>query len=348
MPEKIRVIHYGLGPLGRRIAKVLLEKKKGVEIVGGVGHLRNIGKDIGEIIGLDRRLGIALTNDPDGLFAKVKADIVIHATQSCMREVFPQITRCIKAGCNVVSSCEELSYPYRKYPDLAKKIDELAKKHDVTVLGTGINPGFLMDTLPLALTVECIEVESMKVTRMMYSGNRRSSYQKKIGMGMTPEKFREMISEGKITGHVGLEESIAMIADTLKLKLDTIEVLPPEPVISDIELETWADPSKQTPFMTVNPGQVCGLRSIAHGVKRGENVITLEFVSHANVKEPYDSVSIKGVPNIHERIEGGVHGDIGTVSIIINSIPKVINAEPGLVTMKDLPIPSATPACMQI
>ena len=249
---------------------------------------------------------------------------------------------------NVVSTCEELAYPYYKHPELANEIDELAKKHEVTVLGTGINPGYLMDTLPITITGICKEVESIKVTRMMYSGNRRSSYQKKIGTGMTPEEFRKMIDEGKITGHVGLEESISMIAATLGWELDEIEVLPPEPVISDVEVETWTDLTKQTPFITVKPGQVCGLKSVAHGIKGEERVITLEFISHVNVKEPYDSVIIKGEPDVHEKITGGVHGDTGTVSMIINSIPKVLNAQPGLVTMKDLPLPSATPEDMRI
>lgn len=199
-----------------------------------------------------------------------------------------------------------------------------------------------MDTLPITLTAICNEVKSIKVVRMMYSGNRRESFQKKIGTGMMPEELKKMIEEGKITGHVGLEESISTIAAALGWELEKIQVLSPEPVVSDMEVETSADLTKQTPLMTVKPGQVCGLKSVAHGIKGGQRVITLEFVSHANVKEPYDAVTVKGVPDIYEKIEGGVHGDTGTVSMVINSIPKVINSKPGLVNMKDLPIPSCT------
>jgi 4-hydroxy-tetrahydrodipicolinate reductase len=234
---------------------------------------------------------------------------------------------------NFVSTCEELSYPHYKYPELAHKIDELAKKNDVTVLGTGINPGYLMDTLPITLTGPCQEVKKIKVTRMLDSSKRRVPYQKKIGTGLSREEFKKMIEEKKITGHVGLIESIAMIADALGWKLDEIKELHPECVI--------ADRKTITPYTIVKPGQVAGLKSVAYGIKQGKRVITLEFVSYAGLKEEYDAISIEGVPNIYQKIEGGVHGDIGTVATIINSIPKVINANPGLVTMKDLPLPSA-------
>jgi len=348
MTNKVKVILFGVGAIGSSIARFALQKK-GLEIVGAVDIAKEkVGKDLGEVLGIGKRMGVTVTDDPDDLFSRVKADIVIHATMSYLKAVYPQIVKCVKAGMNVVSTCEELVYPYYKHPEIANETDELAKKHGVTVLGTGINPGYLMDTLPITITGICKEVKSIKVTRMMYSGNRRVSYQKKIGTGMTPEEFKRMIDEGKITGHVGLEESISMIAAALGWELDEIEVLPPEPVISDVQVETWTDLTKQTPFIRVKLGQVCGLKSVAHGVKGGERVITLEFISHANVKKPYESVTIKGEPDVHEKIIGGVHGDIGTESMIVNSIPKVLNAQPGLVTMKDLPPPSATPEDMRI
>ena len=142
-----------------------------------------------------------------------------------------------------------------------------------------------------------------------------------------------MIEEKKITGHVGLVESIAMIADALGWKLDKIQELHPECLIAGRRIVT--------PYTIVRPGQVAGLKSVAYGLKQGQKVITLEFVSYAGIKEEYDAVSIEGLPNINQKIAGGVHGDIGTVATIINAIPKVINANPGLVTMKDLPLPSA-------
>lgn len=340
MTNKVKAILFGLGAMGSRIGKVALAKK-GLEIVGALEVAKDkVGKDLGEVLRIGKRIGVIISDDPDELFSRVKGDIVIHSTVSYLRDVYLQISVCIKAGMNVVSTCEELSYPYSKYPELANEIDRLAKKHGVTVLGTGINPGYLMDTLPIVLTGMCQQVKRIKVTRMMYSGNRRASYQKKIGTGMTLEEFGSMIKEGKITGHVGLEESISMISATLGWKLDQIEVQPPEPVLSDVEVETWTDLTRQTPFMVVKKGYVCGLKNLAYGIKRGERVIELQFTSHANIKEPYDEVIIKGVPDVHEKIVGGVNGDIGTVSMIINAIPQVINAKTGLVTMKELPPPS--------
>jgi 4-hydroxy-tetrahydrodipicolinate reductase len=189
-----------------------------------------------------------------------------------------------------------------------------------------------MDTLPIVLTGACKYVESIKVTRMMDSSKRRIPYQKKIGTGLSPEEFRKMIDGKKITGHVGLVESIAMIAAALGWKLDEIKEFPPEPVIAEKEIVTS--------YTTVKPGYVAGLKSFAHGIKNGKPAIILQFISHAAVEEEYDAVSIEGTPKIYEKIAGGVHGDLGTVAVIINMIPKVLNAEPGLVTMKDLPIPS--------
>jgi 4-hydroxy-tetrahydrodipicolinate reductase len=333
MENEIKVILCGLGPMGKLIAKGILEKK-GLKIVGAIDIAKEIvNKDLGEVLGLGKNLGITVTNDVENLLSKIEADIAIISTKSYLRDVYPQIALFIKAGINVISTCEELSYPYYKYPELSNEINLLAKKHRVTVLGTGINPGYLMDTLPIVLTGACKHVESIKVTRVMDSSKRRVSYQKKIGMGLTPEEFRKMVDEKKITGHVGLLESIAMIAAALGWKLDEIKELPPEPVIAEKEIIT--------PYITIKPGYVCGLKSIAHGIKAGKSVLTLEFISHAAVEEEYDAILIDGVPKVYEKIIGGIHGDEGTVALVINMIPKVLNANPGLVTMKDLPIPSA-------
>ncbi|MEM0295119.1 MAG: hypothetical protein QXS61_05030 [Candidatus Korarchaeum sp.] len=331
--SEVRVVMVGLGPIGQAIAKGIL-KKRGFSIVGAVDVAPElVGKDLGEVLGLDRKLGVTVVPDLDKLLDEVRADVAVIATKSYLPDVYPQIEACVKHCVNVVSTCEELSYPYYRYPELSARIDSLAKQYGVTVLGTGINPGYLMDALPIMLTGACTEVESVRVIRMMDSKKRRIPYQRKIGTGLSPEEFRRMIEEKKITGHVGLTESIAMIAAALGWKLDEIKEFPPEPVIADREVTTT--------YTTVKPGQVAGLKSIAHGIKDGKPVIILEFISHALVEEEHDTVIIEGTPRIEEKKIGGVHGDIGTVAVVINMIPKVIKAAPGLVTMKDLPIPSA-------
>jgi 4-hydroxy-tetrahydrodipicolinate reductase len=333
MENEVKVILFGLGPMGKLIVKGILEKK-GLKVVAAIDILKDIiGRDLGEVLELGKNLGVTVTDDAEGLISRVKADISVIATRSYLKDVYPQIALCVKAGINVISTCEELSYPYYKHPELSGEIDALAKKYGVTVLGTGINPGYLMDTLPITLTGACKHVESVEVTRMMDSSKRRIPYQKKIGTGLSPEEFRKMIDEKKITGHVGLIESIAMIASALGWNLDEIKEFPPEPVIAEKELVTS--------YTTVKPGYVSGLKSVAHGIRGGKPVIVLEFISHAAVEEEYDAVSIEGTPKIYEKIAGGVHGDFGTVDVIVNMIPKVLNAKPGLVTMKDLPLPSA-------
>jgi len=337
--EELRVVCVGLGPIGKAIAKGLLEKK-GLKIVGAADVAPDlIGKDLGEVLELGRKLGVTVRDDLDKLLDEVKADIAVIATKSYLPDVYPQIESCVKHCVNVISTCEELSYPYYRYPELSAKIDTLAKDYGVTVLGTGINPGYLMDALPIMLTGACTKVDSIKVIRMMDSKKRRIPYQKKIGTGLSPEEFRKMIEEKKITGHVGLTESIAMIAAALGWKLNEIKEFPPEPVIADREVQA---------YVTVKPGQVAGLKSVAHGIKDGKPVIVLEFVSHALVEEEHDTIIIEGTPRIEEKKIGGVHGDIGTVAVVINMIPKVMNAPPGLFTMKDLPIPSAVVEDMRI
>lgn len=334
----MKVVLHGVGEMGKRIGLLLL-KKKGVEIVGAVGRRRGVGQDLGEVLGLDKKLEIRVSDDLDAVLSKAKPDIVVNSTASFLKDVYPQIVKVVEHGVNVVSTCEELSYPYIVDAQLCKGLDELAKKHGVTVLGTGINPGYLMDTLPITLTGPCQEVKSIQVTRQMNAATRRVSFQKKIGAGLTVEEFREQMDKKAITGHVGLEQSIAMIASALGWELDRIEVDTVEPVVAKTPVESEA--------IKVKWGQAAGLRQCARGIMGGRVVITLDFRAYIGAKEEYDSVTIEGVPDINQKISPCIHGDLGTAAVTVNSIPKVINAAPGLVTMKDLPIPSAVVADMR-
>jgi len=330
--QKIRVVLYGVGEVGSRIARFLLEKE-GTEIVGAIDIAKDkVGKDLGEVLNIGRPLGIVISDNLDAVLRKANADIVVHATSSFLKQVYPQIAEVVKHGVPVVSTCEELSYPYTAEPKLAKELGELAKKHGVAVLGTGINPGFLMDTLVITLTGLCQKINKIKVTRVMNAATRRVPFQKKIGAGLTIQEFKEKMEKKIITGHVGLEQSIAMIAGALAWELDKIQVDPVEPVIAKKFVESEV--------IKVEPGQASGLKQCARGIQHGKEVITLDFQAYIGAEEEYDSIQIEGVPPINQKIIPCVHGDLGTVAIIVNSIPKVLNAPPGLVTMKDLPLPS--------
>jgi 4-hydroxy-tetrahydrodipicolinate reductase len=259
--------------------------------------------------------------------------VVIHATGSYLKDVYPQIAPIAKYGVNVISTCEELSYPFLSEPELAKKLEALGVRYAMSFLGTGINPGFLMDTLVITLTGVCQKVNKIKVERVMNAATRRIPFQKKVGAGLTTAEFKKKMDTKQITGHVGLEQSIAMIAAALRWQLDKIHVESVEPVIAEQEVRSEA--------ITVKKGQVAGLKQIARGNMKHKDVITLDFQAYIGAKDEYDAITIDGVPPIHQKISPCVHGDHATVAMIVNSIPKVMNASPGLLTMKDLPVPSA-------
>jgi hypothetical protein len=332
--EKIRVVLYGLGAIGSSIAKFLL-KKEGIEIVGAIDVAKDkVGKDLGEVLQTHKRVGVVVSDDYKKVFSKACANIVIHATGSHLKDVYPQIAPLAEYGVNVISTCEELAYPFIAEPELAKKLEILGIKYGVTFLGTGVNPGFLMDTLAIMLTGGCQKVNKIKVERVMNAAKRRVPFQRKIGAGLSVSEFKKKIEEKAITGHIGLEQSIGMIASALCWELDKIAVDPVEPVIAMENVSSKA--------IKVKKGNVAGLRQQARGIMKQKDVITLDFQAYIDAKEEYDAITIDGVPPIRQKITPCVHGDLATVAVIVNSIPKVMNAAPGLATMKDLPVLSAT------
>ncbi|MEM3898460.1 MAG: Gfo/Idh/MocA family oxidoreductase [Candidatus Bathyarchaeia archaeon] len=331
--KEIKVVLYGVGALGSLIAKALLERK-GLKIVGAVDVAKDkVDKDLSEVLGLKKRLNVKIYRNVDRLFSATTADVAIHATSSYLKETYPQIVSLIEHGVNVISTCEELAYPYYSEPKIAEELDALAKKHNVTVLGTGINPGYLMDTLVITLTAVCQKIEKIEAIRVMNAATRRLPFQKKIGAGLTVEEFRQKIEAKEITGHVGLEQSISMIADALAWELEKVEADSVEPVIAKIPVKSEA--------IKVEAGKVAGLRQVARGFMKGREVIVLDFQAYIGAEEEYDAIRITGVPTVNQKIQPCIHGDVGTVALMINTIPKVLNAPAGLLTMKDLPVPSA-------
>jgi len=337
--RNIRAALCGVGAVGALIAKHLIEKQ-GIEIVAAVDtDPQKLNKDLAEVLKLRTRTGIMITDNVIEALKKTRPDIAIHATSSYLKQTYSQIAALVEQNVNVVSTCEELSYPYLSEPKLGHKLDALAKKHDVTVLGTGINPGFLMDTLAITLTAPCTRIDSVEVTRIMNAATRRIPFQKKIGAGLTLEEFDNRIKNKQITGHVGLEQSIAMIAEALAWKLDRMKVEAVQPVIAR---RPTASKDIQVPA-----GKVAGMRQTATATIKGREAIRLHFEAYIGAEQEYDAITIKGVPNITQRIQPCIHGDAGTVAMIVNAVPHVINAPAGLQTMKDLPIPHCTPEDMR-
>jgi 4-hydroxy-tetrahydrodipicolinate reductase len=337
MREPFRVFQIGFGTIGRTIAQAIIERKN-LELVGLVDVDPNLqGQYVEEILGLDSRTHTMIQGSLEESIAASSGpsiDVAVVATVSDLERVMPTVSACLRAGMDVVSICEQLSYPFNRHPKLAGELDELARELGKTVVGTGINPGYLMDLLPIMLSAPLQSVDSIEVTRVINSSHRRASFQRKIGTGLSKDEFRKSIDKGVITGHVGLDESIRMVGNALNLGLDRVEELPVTPVVAEKETTT--------PFTTVQKGDVLGLKSRGVGNKEGKTLVTLDFFAYAEASPEYDEIRINGHPNLVQRVEGGVHGDLGTVAMVVNMIPLVAQSEPGLKTMKDLPAPRNT------
>jgi 4-hydroxy-tetrahydrodipicolinate reductase len=326
----IRVLMYGLGPIGAAVARQVASRK-GFQIVGAVDIDRaKIGLDLGQVIGLDRKLRVRVTNDAVGAIKSGKPDVAVLCTSSSLKKVMPQIETILKKKVAIVSTTEELSYPVGKNRALAKKIDTLAKKAKVAVVGTGVNPGFAMDALPITLTGICERVDTIRVDRIQDARTRRLPFQQKIGSGLNREQFAQKVKDGSVR-HVGLAESVTMIADAMGWKLDKV---------TDEIQPKIAERAVESELIAVDPGYVCGIVQDGIGYLKGKPVVTLHMEAYLGAPESYDAVTVEGNPRITQKISGGLHGDIATASITVNSIPKILRVSPGLRTMADMPIPS--------
>jgi 2,4-diaminopentanoate dehydrogenase len=335
--KKIRVIQYGIGPIGASIAR-LMREKQAIEIIGAIDtDPAKVGRDLGEVTGAtDGPWGIRVSADAKEVLEQA-ADVVIHSTSSSLPKVMDQLLACLEAEACIVSTCEELSYPLRTYPDLSAQLDKAAKDWGVALVGTGVNPGFVMDKLLITLAAVSQRIEHAKALRVVEASKRRLPLQKKIGAGLTEDEFRAQVKAGVIK-HVGLPESVAMIADSLNLPVDEIT----ESIDPKIATERV-----QTEYLTVEAGQAAGVHQIARGVGGGKELVYLELQMYVGAKEPADTIALKGHPNISLVIPGGTHGDIATASVVVNSIPVILDAPAGLRTSRDLPIgffsPNARP-----
>jgi 2,4-diaminopentanoate dehydrogenase len=330
MTDKIRIVQYGLGPIGAAVARHIVERE-GLDLVGAVDIDPNkVGKDVGEVIGLGRVLGLAVAETLSGALDRAEADVALHTTSSYFDLFQSQVVEILQAGLDVVSTAEELSFPWLDHPTAAAEVDAVARRAGKTVLGTGVNPGFIMDALPLFLTAICQRVDHIEVTRVINASKRRGPFQAKIGSGMTAEAFQAKMAAGRM-GHVGLPESVAMVFDTLGQKLVHYESTV-EPVLADRDI--------QTDHFEVRAGQVRGLRQVARGYGEEGEFVALTFIAALEAGQDGDTVKISGKPDLEVTLKG-TNGDLATVAIAVNAIRRVKEAPPGLVTMRDLPIVTA-------
>jgi len=320
----IRAVVYGVGPIGQLIARVALEK--GFDVVGAIDiDPQKVGKDLGEVLGLGKTLGIKVESDADKVLRDSNPDVVLHSTGSFFDKVYPQIMRAVRVGADVVSTCETLAWPWYRYPDLAELVDNYARNYGSTVLGAGVNPGFVFDVLPAVLSTTLTRLEKITVTRSLDASKRRYSFQKKIGLGMTPTQFREALGRGEITAHVGFAESVLLMASIMGLRLDRVEE-GQEAIIADRRYETQ--------YFRIEEGQVRGVVGHGSGFIGDKEVIRVELRACVEC-EDFEEVRLMGEPSITWR-STGTSGDPATAAVIVNLAPRVLNARPGLVTLKDL------------
>ncbi|MDF2500441.1 MAG: dihydrodipicolinate reductase [Anaerosporomusa subterranea] len=325
MERKIKVVQMGLGPIGNK-ATIYLAERAQFQIVGAVDlDPAKVGQDVGMLAGLPP-LGIKVTANLDSVLKSGDVDVVLLTTASSLVKVEKQLAAILPYGVNVVSSCEELSYPWQTHPELAAKIDSLAKSHNVSVLSTGVNPGFLMDFLPIAMTGVCRNVSKITIERYQDATFRRIPFQKKIGAGLTLDQFHNKIADGTLR-HVGLTESMHMIAAKLGWKLDKTE---------DKITPIIASQDVNTEHLQIKTGMALGVQQIGRGLYGENELIRMVFRAAIGEPETHDRIIIDGSPAIDSCIKGGVNGDVATCAILINAIPATLNARPGLRTMADI------------
>jgi 4-hydroxy-tetrahydrodipicolinate reductase len=324
MSMPVKSVHMGLGPIGLGILR-MVAAKPWAEIVGGTDVNPDLqGQDLGVMAGL-APIGVAASPSFYAVGPAGTADVVVHCAGSFLRRgVLEQILEALDWDANVVSTCEELAFPWYRFGDEAARIDTAAKKAGRTVIATGINPGFAMDATNLYLSGACERVDAVRVHRVLDASIRRGPFQRKIGAGITTDEFAAKKATGTF-GHIGLPESIAMICAGLGWDLESVtETL--EPVIADREITT--------DYAHVVPGSVAGIHQEAHGFVGGHELVTLTMDAFVGAPDPGDTVTLEGRPTLRNVLTG-LHGDICTAAMTTNAIGAVEAMRPGLLTMLD-------------
>jgi 4-hydroxy-tetrahydrodipicolinate reductase len=338
MRDKVRVVVLGTGHMGSDIIKLLLSKE-GFELAGAYGRRKSRdGMDIGEALNMGKKLGVAISSDLSKLLSTAKPDVVVQSTSSTMVQSEEEIAAALEAGADVVTISEEASYPWYGSPQIADRLDKLAREKGKTVLGTGINPGFVLDLLVIALTGVCYRVDKIKATRINDLSPYGYNVMKTQGVNLTKEDFEAGVADGSVVGHFGFPESMSMIAAALGWEIDRVEQKR-VPIISNVERDGGE-------AGTIKPGYTAGCNhtGIAYD-KSGKAIIELYHPQQVHPEDEGqdtgDYIEIYGEPDIKLSSGPEIPGGIGTVALAVNMIPKTMDAEPGFKTMADLPAPAA-------
>jgi len=339
--SNVKVALWGFGAMGQGIARSLLGKK-GVEITGVCDiNPAIVGKGILEVLGASsggnsEQKDVKIVTAIEEAVPPKSCDVCILATDSFTAKAFPKMETLIKLGVNVITSAEEMAYPSANEPELTKKLDELAKAHGVSVLGTGINPGLVMDLLALCLSGAMTDVTSVMCKRVNSLSPFGPTVMEEQGVGITVDEFNKGVASGTLAGHVGFAESVGMIADGMGLEIDEFRQQM-EPIVTTVD--------RKSPYGFAAAGHLAGVNMTGQGLKDGKVVIDM---LHPQQIEPEmegthtgDYIVLQGNPPISMQITPEIDGGIGTIAMCINCIPQVINADAGVITMLDIPVPRA-------
>lgn len=332
----IRVVHWGMGPVGLAAAQ-LVSRRAGMTSVGVIDEGSPlVGKDLGDLFGFGERTGVVVNGDPEAVLARVRPDVTLICAGPQFDLVAPKVLQAMEAGSNVICLAEEMIYPWARRADLAEKLDELAHAHGVTVLGTGVNPGFVLDTLVITLSGCCFDIERIRASRMTDLSTMDAGTLKTLGIGLSPSKYVDGLERGTLVTPVGLEQSIHLIADAIGWTLDDVTESR-QPII--------AQNRRDTPNLKVEPGQVAGCLYTAIGYVEGRPRILLEnpqqVVPTAELVEVGDLIEIEGEPTLRMNLESSIPADKGAAALAVNMIPLVLESGPGLKTMVEMPVPRA-------
>ena len=326
MDRTIRVLQIGLGYIGLATAQIVAERQGYVIAAAADINPDLTGKTLDQLAEIKGGSDIRVRGSIAEALTSTEVDVAVLTTSSRMDAITPQVLEVAAAGVPVVSTCEELVYPWRTDRALAEEIDKAATDAGVAVLSTGVNPGFLMDYLPLVVSRIARRVDRVVVDRFQDAGTRREAFQRKVGAGLMTEEFDARVATGNF-GHAGLEASVDLLGAGLGWELDKVSESI-EPVI--------AEQAYQTEYVSIQPGQVTGVYQVGRGFKNGNEVITLTFKAAVGEPESYDRIRLEGEPNLESIFPSGAPGDVATGAITASAIPIVLKSRPGLLTMADL------------
>jgi 4-hydroxy-tetrahydrodipicolinate reductase len=328
----IRVAVWGAGMMGQGLLDYILDRPRDIELVGVIDrHPEKHGRNVRELLGRD--CDVEVTSDIDAVLGR-KPDVVCILTASNLAEISDQVEPTVRAGANAIGIAETLAFPWASDAAWAKRFDALAKEHGVSILGTGINPGFVLDALPITLSSVCLRVDRIEASRVNDLSPFGPTVMASQGVGTTVEEFERGIADGSIVGHIGFRESIGLIGRAMGWEIDEI-VETREPIITGIE--------RSTPHVRVAPGDVCGCRHVAWAYSRGELKIELvhpqQIHPEAEGQDTGDYLKIIGDPNISLSNQPEIPGGKGTYASVGNYIPLMGGAKPGILTVLDMPLP---------